>query len=268
MATIRNGVDILLQATAPRVGTTNLPGNITVPWEQIPTGTGKAADYATNDYDFVNTTYPSDKLSLQGKIDGKVTVFVGATNPTNYAVGDLWDSNTTPRGLKSASTASATYDAAHWILVSSVNTGDFASLDGKITPANRDTYLANNCISYVSTTKTTIHEITVHGSVATPTSVILTGAIYMTTAGNSVNTIARLNVKKWNGTSWLFLDGNSGNTIFDQAKIVLTTAGGSRVPFHLMLTCSESAQYQFSITAYSNVVAISDPSLTTLEIAK
>ncbi|UOA07770.1 hypothetical protein [Methylobacter sp. S3L5C] len=172
------------------------------------------------------------------------------------ATTSLWDSVSDPTGKKPVDNATK-------------NPGDYANLIGKVTPANRDAYLANNCTSYASSTKGIWHQINVHGSAAVPTSILITGAVYITTNGGSVNSRARLSALKVNADSsaWTPIYAG-GEVVYDQATISMVSGGGVKVPFHLTITCAETTAYAFQITNDASIASWAEHIIITLEVVK
>ncbi len=149
------------------------------------------------------------------------------------------------------------------------NLGDYANLIGKVNPANRDAYLANNCTSYASSTKGVDHQVAVHGSTAVPTSILVTAGVYITTGGGSVNARARLSVYRLNAAAngWDIIYVG-GVAVYDQATISMVSAGGAKVPFHITMTCTETTSYRFAITNDADIVSWAEHVITTLEVVK
>jgi len=64
----------------------------------------------------------------QSTADGKMVVFT--IQPSNYDIGDLWDAGGIPRILKRATTASASFNASHWVVVANETTNTNQLTDG------------------------------------------------------------------------------------------------------------------------------------------
>jgi hypothetical protein len=108
----------------------------------------------------------------------------------------------------------------------------------------------------------------VHGSESVPTSLLVTGATYITTAGGSVNARLRMNVYRWNGSAWAVLLSSAGIAVFDQASISSVSPSGAKVSFHLTLTVYETNSYRFEYVNDGNVIAQSEHVFATLEVMK
>ena len=141
MATIQNTVDIKLRENLPRIVTTNLPGNITVPWGQIPVGTGKAADNAT-----VGATF-TEATKLAGIAD-------------NATVGATFTEATKLAGIADNATVGATIGT---------------NVDGQITSDNVTTFIAESAIPSARIISLSSDKITT-GTLAATTSITVGSA--------------------------------------------------------------------------------------------
>ena len=74
----------------------------------------------------VSAFYAAGKA--QSTADGKMVVFT--IQPSNYDIGDLWDAGGIPRILKRATTASASFNASHWVVVANETTNTNQLTDG------------------------------------------------------------------------------------------------------------------------------------------
>jgi len=117
MATVRNYIDVLLQAAGTRINTITLPTNVLVDTPNVATG-------------------------LQTEIDSQRNVVFRQTTAPAAAVNyDIWiDTSVTPNMFK-------TKIGGAWVDSATVNTGIYATLSGQVNSTNYATYLGANAVT-------------------------------------------------------------------------------------------------------------------------